>query len=147
MSKKNATIVVAYPGRGAGNDPFFFFFFFFFWGGVGGGGSLSPPRLSIFTVGNMGVMICLGQGGLRSLSVSSSTYFLYKIVKGARKVTSQFFLKMRPVFSAHIPDVSSIISPSFANARLGDIYDISTWAIKNLVSFQKYVLGLYYKQP
>ena len=26
---------------------------------------------SIFTVGNMGVMICLGQGGLRSLSASS----------------------------------------------------------------------------
>ena len=40
--------------------------------GVGwGGGSLSPPRLNIFTVGNMGVMICLGQGGLRSLSAST----------------------------------------------------------------------------
>ena len=35
------------------------------------GGSLSPPRLNIFTVGNMGVMMCLGQGGLRSLSASS----------------------------------------------------------------------------
>ena len=62
---------------------FFFFFFFFFgvWGvggggGGGGGGSLSPPRLNIFTVGNMGVMICLGQGGLRSLSASSSRMFL-----------------------------------------------------------------------
>ena len=43
-------------------------FFFFFFGG--GGGNLSPPRLHIFTVGNMGVMICLGQGGLRSLSAS-----------------------------------------------------------------------------
>ena len=40
-------------------------------GGLGGGDSLSPPRLNIFTVGNMGVMICLSQGGLRSLSVSS----------------------------------------------------------------------------
>ena len=43
-------------------------FFFFF---LREGGSLSPPRLNIFTVGNMGVMICLGQGGLRSLSASS----------------------------------------------------------------------------
>ena len=34
-------------------------------------GSLSQPRLNIFTVGNMRVMICLGQGGLRSLSASS----------------------------------------------------------------------------
>ena len=58
-------IVVAYPDNGAGNDPtLFFFFFFFFWGG-------GVPRLNIFTVGNMGVMICLGQGGLRSLSDSS----------------------------------------------------------------------------
>ena len=62
--------MVAYPDRGEGNDPepFFFFFFFFFFRGVG---SLSQPRLNIFTVGDMGVMICLGQGGLRSLSASS----------------------------------------------------------------------------
>ena len=61
-------IVVAYPDHGAGNDPNLF------WGGGGGewgGGSLSPPRLNIFTVGNIGVMICLSQGGLRSLSASS----------------------------------------------------------------------------
>ena len=68
MSKKNTIIVVAYPDRGSGNDPKLFFCF------VLGGGSLSPPRLIIFTVGNMGVMICLGQGGLRSLSASSYTY-------------------------------------------------------------------------
>ena len=55
-----------YSDRGAGNDPNLFFFFFLV------GGSLSPPRLNIFTVGNMGVMMCLGQGGLRSLSASSS---------------------------------------------------------------------------
>ena len=60
--------MVAYPDRGAGNDPEPFFFFFFFFRGVG---SLSQPRLNIFTVGNMRVMICLGQGGLRSLSASS----------------------------------------------------------------------------
>ena len=36
--------------------------------------SLSQPRLNIFTVGNMRVMICLGQGGLRSLSASSCIY-------------------------------------------------------------------------
>ena len=71
--QKNTIIVVAYPDRGEGNDPeplFFFFFFFFFWGGRGVG-SLSQPRLNIFTVDNMGVMICLSQGGLRSLSASS----------------------------------------------------------------------------
>ena len=64
--------MVAYPDRGEGNDPelfFFFFFFFFFFRGVG---SLSQPRLNIFAVDNIGVMICLGQGGLRSLSASSS---------------------------------------------------------------------------
>ena len=80
LAKINTIIVVAYPDRGAGNVPklfflFFFFFFFFFGGGVGGwgvwAGSLSPQRLNIFTVGNMGVMICLDQGGLRSLSASS----------------------------------------------------------------------------
>ena len=67
MSKKNTIIVVAYPDRGEGNDPEPFFFFFFF----RGVGSLSQPRLNIFTVENMGVMICLGQGGLCSLSASS----------------------------------------------------------------------------
>ena len=64
--------MVAYPDRGAGNDPdpcfFFVFVFFVFFRGVG---SLSQPRLNIFTVGNMRVMTCLGQGGLCSLSASS----------------------------------------------------------------------------
>ena len=71
--QKNTVIVVAYRDRGEGNDPepFFFFLSFFFFRGVG---SLSQPRLNIFTVGNMRVMICLGQGGLRSLSASS--YYL-----------------------------------------------------------------------
>ena len=73
--------MVAYPDRGAGNDPNFFFFFFFLVGGGGGGGSLSPPRLNIFTVGNMGVMNCLGQGGLRSLSASSYVYYYYILSK------------------------------------------------------------------
>ena len=66
--------MVAYPDRCEGNDPepfFFFFFFFFFFSWVG---SLSQPRLNIFTVDNMGVMICLGQGGLRSLSASSLSF-------------------------------------------------------------------------
>ena len=69
--QKTTIIVVAYPDRGAGNDPEPFFYLFFF-----RGGSLLQPRLDIFTVGNMRVMICLGQGGLRSLSASSS-YFCY----------------------------------------------------------------------
>ena len=63
--------MVAHPDRGAGNDPepfFFKIFLIFFFRGVG---SLSQQRLNIFTVGNMRVMICLGQGGLRSLSASS----------------------------------------------------------------------------
>ena len=69
--QKNSLIVVAYPDRGEGNDPEpLFFFFFFFFRGVG---SLSQPRLNIFAVGNMRVMICLGQGGLCSLSASSFT--------------------------------------------------------------------------
>ena len=42
-------------------------------------GSLSHPRLNIFTVGNMRVMICLGQGGLRSLSASSLFMFVVDI--------------------------------------------------------------------
>ena len=67
---KNTVLVVAYPDRGEGNDPEPFFF-------LGGVGSLSQPRLNIFTVDNMGVMICLGQGGLRSLSASSFVIFLH----------------------------------------------------------------------
>ena len=66
--------MVVYPERGAGNDPKPFFLRGGGGGGWGGGwegDSLSPPRLNIFTVGNMGVMICLDQGGLRSLSASS----------------------------------------------------------------------------
>ena len=67
--------MVAYPDRGEGNDPepFFYFYFYFiiFFLLFRGVGSLSQPGLSIFTVDNMGVMICLGQGGLRSLSASS----------------------------------------------------------------------------
>ena len=70
--RKTTITVIAYPDRGAGNDPKLFFFLFFFLVG----GSPSPPRLNIFTVGNMGVMICLGQGGLRSLSASSFVIIL-----------------------------------------------------------------------
>ena len=67
--------MVAYPDRGEGNDPEPFF------GGWGGVGSLSQPRLNIFTVDNMGVMICLGQGGLRSLSASSCKYGIVEKAK------------------------------------------------------------------
>ena len=54
--------MVAYPDRGAGNDPKLFFFFFFFF--LRGGGSLSPPGLNIFTVGNMGHDHMLHRTGL-----------------------------------------------------------------------------------
>ena len=40
--------------------------------------SLSSPRLNIITLRNMGVMICLGQGGLRSPSASSFIVLHYK---------------------------------------------------------------------
>ena len=66
--QKNTIILVEYPDCGTGNDPIFFFFFFFV---VGGGGGVGGGGDSIFTVGNMGVMICLGHEGLRSLSASS----------------------------------------------------------------------------
>ena len=69
--------MVAYPDRGEGNDPEPFFFCFF-WRGGGGGGTLSQQRLNIFTVENMRVMICLGQGGLRSLSASSCAIILVR---------------------------------------------------------------------
>ena len=70
--------MVAYPDRGEGNDPEpFFFFFFFFLRGVS---SLSQPRLNIFTVDNMGVMICLGQGGLRCLSASSYSILIKQVI-------------------------------------------------------------------
>ena len=91
--QKNTVIVVAYPDRGAGNNPELFFFFF------RGVGSLSQPRLNIFTVGNMRVMICLGQGGLPSLSASSSisnllfhsyTNFLYSISRCLLKTVTLF---------------------------------------------------------
>ena len=57
--------MVAYPDRGAGNDPEPFFL------GGGGGVVFHNQGSTFFTVGNMRVMICLGQGGLRSLSASS----------------------------------------------------------------------------
>ena len=66
--------MVAYPDRGEGNDPeppLFVVVVVV----VRGVGSLSQPRVNIFTVDNMRVMICLGQGGLRSLSASSYLYF------------------------------------------------------------------------
>ena len=63
--------MVAYPDRDAGNDAELFIFFYLFFFIFKGVGSLSQSRLNIFTVDNMRVMICLGQGGLRSLSASS----------------------------------------------------------------------------
>ena len=45
-----------------------FFFFFFF---KGGGELVFDHQASIFLQWAYGVMICLGQGGLRSLSASS----------------------------------------------------------------------------
>ena len=51
-------------------------------------GSLSQPRLNIFTVGNMRVMICLSQGGLRSLSASSYKYIYTDGSKVEEKVAA-----------------------------------------------------------
>ena len=47
-----------------------------FWVGFLVGG-LSQPRLNIFTMGNMRVMICLGQGGLHSLSACSKGGYVF----------------------------------------------------------------------
>ena len=69
MSKKNTIIVVAYPDRGAGNDPEPFFFFFFL--GGRSGQSFTTKAQHFHSGQYMRVMICLGQGGLRSLSASS----------------------------------------------------------------------------
>ena len=56
MSKKNTIIVVAYPDRGAGNDPKLFYLFFLGW--VGGWGVVFHHQGSTFLQGgNMGVMI------------------------------------------------------------------------------------------
>ena len=107
--QQNTIIVVAYPDRGAGNDPKRFFFFFFLVGGGGGGGSPSLPRLNIFTVGSMGVMICLGQGGLRALSASSLCmhYFCHKSVTDSHRkwnhITKLHCTKSTHYWSWHIP--------------------------------------------
>ena len=90
--------MVAYPDRGAGNDPEPFFFFFL----GGGGGSLSQPRLNIFTVGNMRVMICLGQGGLRSLSASSFTIHFRLHVH----IYSQCYVIVLPIMPGSLIDCS-----------------------------------------
>ena len=73
--------MVAYPDRGAGSDPDPFL-----GGGGGGRGSLSQPRLNIFTVGNLRVMICLGQGGLRSLSASSLVCYVGSLLERSYSV-------------------------------------------------------------
>ena len=56
-------------------------------------GSRSQPRLNIFTVGNMRVMICLGQGGLRSLSASS--FLLVYAVVDEKSVTNNTYMALR----------------------------------------------------
>ena len=101
--QKSTIIVLGYPDHGAGNDSKLFFFFFFFFLG---GDSLSPPRLNIFTVGNMGVMICLGQGGLRSLSASSLQYFekQYTGIWNYKSVTILLFI--RPQLIWHNDDIA-----------------------------------------
>ena len=69
----------------------------------GRGGSLSPPRFNMFTVGNMGVMICLGQGGLRSLSASSLAMFLFFQITYLYVLTAKFSM------SDFIPVISIIV--------------------------------------
>ena len=68
--------MVAYPDRGEGNDPEPFFFF------LGGWVVFHNQGSTFFTVDNMGVMICLGQGGLRSLSASSFVFFFNLFFRG-----------------------------------------------------------------
>ena len=46
----------------------------------------APARLNICTVDNMGVMICLGQGGLRSPSASSSKWNLHHVLREVSQI-------------------------------------------------------------
>ena len=115
-----------------------FFFFFFFFRGVS---SLSQPRLNIFTVGNMRVMICLGQGGLRSLSASSScllsSLFLVTLLISCKHTTcyswkSFFFVPMVQILCDYIiidtircqSDVICNGIVSKRNTRLLCVFDI-----------------------
>ena len=67
--------MVAYPDHGEGNDPEPFFL-----GGRGGGGwggwSFTTKAQHFYSGQYMGVMICLSQGGL--LSLSASSFFFQK---------------------------------------------------------------------
>ena len=65
-------------------------------------GSLSQPRLNIFTVGNMRVMICLGQGGLRSLSASSLDF----VSKSVRSVNNCFLYQKVQVQEINISSLT-----------------------------------------
>ena len=59
------------------------------------------PRLNIFTVGHMRVMICLSQGGLRSLSASSFIFFIFLFFfpcnRGFPNITKLEKVKVLPV--------------------------------------------------
>ena len=66
---------------------------------MGGGGSVvfHNQGSTFFTVGNMGVMICLCQGGLSSLSASS-----FKFILG--------FLFYHPFFTSLAKEVMSLVA-------------------------------------
>ena len=84
MSKINTVIVVAYPDRGEGNDPELFFFL--------GGWVIFHNQGSTFLLwaiynNSMRVMICLGQGGLCSLSASSLIEVITKLIFQQKPIT------------------------------------------------------------
>ena len=112
MNEQNNTIiVVAYQDRGAGNDPKLFFFFL--GAGVGegwGGGSLSPPRLNISTVGNMGVMICLGQRGLCSLSAPSLVHLFILADVDHQYLTTSFLYYPRSLHKISAQSIHIFLS-------------------------------------
>ena len=86
--------MVAYPDRGEGNDP-------------------KPLWLAFHhqgsTLGNMGVMICLGQGGLRSPSASS--YHCTHYTTDSLSLYSLYNRSTTSLFSNHHHHLSLLKSP------------------------------------
>ena len=132
--------MVAYPDRGAGNDPepFFFFFLIILWWGGWLWGSLSQPRLNIFTVGNMRVMICLGQGGLRSLSASSCVCCSVTDTRRSKSQRKFYQLFLLPPQAPH-PQPNKISSQSVFNSNVA--YKQTNNTTENITLFANQVIN------
>ena len=120
---------------------FFFFFFFFF---IRGMGSLSQPGLNIFTVDNMGVMICLGQGGLCSLSASSYVFNHYVVFFFFFFFfNSLFHMSHSNTFMVHFKPINFINFVAYYSNYIFCFFGLAT--IKHS-SIQSLLLPPYFKQ-